>query len=90
MCHCLMRSSSTLNCSRCMRSPPPPTPPPHPLLRPPLQSPVLPEQNFMPVDIVQMHEVLFRKYQEKEDGLRVVVEEMKQRADALQAGSNVA
>ena len=46
--------------------------------------------NSMPVDIVQMHEVLFRKYQEKEDGLRVVVEEMKQRADALQAGSNVA
>ena len=46
--------------------------------------------NSMPVDIVQMHEVLFKKYQEKEDGLRVVVEEMKQRADALQTGSNVA
>ena len=42
------------------------------------------------VDIVRAHESLVEKYQEKEKELRVVFEEMKQRAETLQAGSNVA
>jgi hypothetical protein len=42
----------------------------------------------LPVDIVQMHESLIGKYQEKENAIRVVIDEMKQRAEALQAASS--
>lgn len=39
-------------------------------------------------DIVQAHESLVAKYQEKETELRVMFEEMKQRTEVLQTGSN--
>jgi hypothetical protein len=41
------------------------------------------------VDIVIAHESLVKKYEEKEKELRVVFEEMKQRAEVLQAASSL-
>jgi hypothetical protein len=39
--------------------------------------------NIMPVDIVHAHEYLVKKYQEKERELYVVIQEMKQQAEAI-------